>query len=248
MDLLSRRRQGSELAFEAFGAGVVVAVEDPELMARIESRLPPGYRRVKPSRGMVRVSLRRDLGEGFDVVAGGTAVTRSADLDVALRVLDSQIPAAIALRSPESVFVHAGAVSHDGRAILVPGPSFSGKTTLVAALVRAGAGYYSDEFAVLDEKGLVRPYPRPETGEVPLPVAMIVSTSYRSGQSFEPKRRSAAQGALVLVANAVSARDRSDEVMAAARRAAEDAVVLEGARGEADAAAKEILALSGRVR
>jgi hypothetical protein len=183
-------------------------------------------------------------------------------------VLDSQIGAEIALRSPEAVFVHAGAVGHDGRAILLPGRSFSGKTTLVAALVRAGASYYSDEFAVLDEDGLLHPYPKPlsmrsdasrwgeesdvadlggEAGEVPLPVGMIISTSYRSGQSFEPERRSAGQGAIALVGNAVPARHRSDEVMATARRAAEAALVLEGPRGEAEAAAQEILARSKRL-
>jgi uridine kinase len=41
--------------------------------------------------------------------------------------------------------------------IAIPGRSFSGKTSLVTALVRAGAVYYSDEFAVIDRDGLVRP-------------------------------------------------------------------------------------------
>ena len=268
MGVLKRRKQGSELAFEAYGVSIAVAVEDPKLIERIEPRLPPGHRRVKPSNAMPRLSLTRDSGEGFDVVAGGTRVTMSADLDVALRVLDSQIRAEIALRSPEAVFVHAGAVGHDGRAILLPGRSFSGKTTLVAALVRAGASYYSDEFAVLDKEGLLHPYPKPlsvrvkgarwgeeshaadlggETGEVPLPVGMILSTSYRSGRTFEPERRSAGQGAMALVANAVPARHRPGEVMATARRAAEGALVLEGDRGEAEAAAQEILAWSERL-
>jgi hypothetical protein len=268
MGLLSRRTQGSELAFEAYGVEVAVATEDAELIQRIESRLPPGHRRVAPSVDMPHLSLMRDRGEGFDVVAGGTAVTMSAELEVALRVLDSQIRAEIALRSPEAVFVHAGAVGHDGRAILLPGRSFSGKTTLVAALVRAGASYYSDEFAVLDEDGLLHAYPKPlsmraegarwgeeshaadlggETGDVPLPVGMIVSTSYRSGESFEPERRSAGQGAIALVGNAVPARHRSDKVMATARRAAADALVLAGNRGEAEAAAQEILAWSERL-
>jgi hypothetical protein len=268
MGLLSRRTHAEELAFEAYGVSVAVAAEDPELMERIEARLPPGHRRVEPAEDMPRLSLRRDLGDGFDVVAGGTAVTLSAELDVALRVLESQIRAEVALRSPEAVFVHAGAVAYEGRGIVLPGRSFSGKTTLVAALVRAGATYYSDEFAVLDEDGLLHPYAKPlsmrsvgarwgeesdaadlggETGEVPLPVGMIVSTSYRAGESFEPERRSAGQGAIALVGNAVPARHRSDRVMATARRAAEAALVLDGARGEADVAAREILAWAGRL-
>lgn len=246
MGLLRRRKQRPEIAFEAYGVGVAVAVEDPELIKRIEPRLPPGHRRVEPSDEMPRLSLRRDAGEGFDVVAGDTTLTISADLEVALRVLDSQISEEVALRSPEAVFVHAGSVGHMGRAILLPGPSFSGKTTLVAALVKAGAGYCSDEFAVLDESGLLHPYPGGETAAAALPVGMIVSTSYRSGGTFEPERSSPGQGAMALVENAVPARRRPGEVMATARRAAEDTIVLEGVRGDAAAAAREILAWSER--
>jgi hypothetical protein len=33
--------------------------------------------------------------------------------------------------------------------------SYSGKTTLVSELIRAGATYYSDEYAVIDERGRV---------------------------------------------------------------------------------------------
>ena len=46
-----------------------------------------------------------------------------------------------------------------GGALLLPGGSFTGKTTLVGALVRAGAVYYSDQYALLDEDGLIHPYP-----------------------------------------------------------------------------------------
>ena len=34
-----------------------------------------------------------------------------------------------------------------------------GKTTLVVALLRAGAHFYTDDFALLDGDGLVHPYP-----------------------------------------------------------------------------------------
>lgn len=58
------------------------------------------------------------------------------------------------------IFVHAGAVAWHNRAIVVPGRTLSGKSTLVAALVRAGATYYSDEYTVIGPDGLVRPYAR----------------------------------------------------------------------------------------
>ena len=64
----------------------------------------------------------------------------------------------VANYAPDRVFVHAGVVAWRGRALVLPGTSFAGKTTLVAELVRAGAIYYSDEYAVLDEQGRVHPY------------------------------------------------------------------------------------------
>lgn len=246
MRLLRRRKRASELAFEAYGVGLVVALENAELEGLVEARLPPGHRRSEPAEEMLRFSLRGNSKLGFDVLADEEPVTASAELAVALGVLEARIQREIAHRSRQAVFVNAGAVEYRGQAILLPGPDFSGKTTLVAALVRSGASHYSDVFAVLDDDGRVRPYAKPRdlggtSADTRLPVGTIVITKYRPGRSFEPESLSSGEGALALVANAVSTRERPAEVMAIARRAAEGAVVLEGDRGEADSAAREIL-------
>ena len=61
----------------------------------------------------------------------------------------------------EFVLVHAGAVEWGGRAAIFPAPMESGKTTLVAGLVRAGARYLSDEAAAIDPHTLeVHPFPK----------------------------------------------------------------------------------------
>ena len=60
----------------------------------------------------------------------------------------------------EGLFVHAGVVRWRGMAIVIPGRSLTGKITPVLELVRLGAVYYSDEFAVLDDTGRVYPYRR----------------------------------------------------------------------------------------
>ncbi|HEY7049793.1 MAG TPA: hypothetical protein VH373_21430 [Jatrophihabitantaceae bacterium] len=58
--------------------------------------------------------------------------------------------------------VHAGVVSGPDGLIAIPGESGLGKTTLVAALLRAGFGYVSDEALALDrDSGAVTPFPRP---------------------------------------------------------------------------------------
>lgn len=65
-------------------------------------------------------------------------------------------------RSTSFALIHAGAVTRDGAVVLFPGEAESGKSTLVAGLVRAGWDYISDELASLDPStGRVHPYTRP---------------------------------------------------------------------------------------
>lgn len=58
--------------------------------------------------------------------------------------------------------VHAGVVSTADGLLVVPGASGHGKTTLVAACLRAGLGYVSDEVLAVDRvTGAVHAFPRP---------------------------------------------------------------------------------------
>lgn len=64
--------------------------------------------------------------------------------------------------STSELVVHAAAAEHRGRALLFPAPPGAGKSTLVAALVRAGLRYLTDEAAAVNPDSLkVRPYPKP---------------------------------------------------------------------------------------
>ena len=82
-----------------------------------------------------------------------TLSRRRAALTDAGRALAAHAELFVAERAPDHLFVHAGVVGWEGRAIVMPGASFAGKTTLVQAWLEAGATYYSDEFAVLDRAG-----------------------------------------------------------------------------------------------
>lgn len=64
-------------------------------------------------------------------------------------------------RSPGVVRLHAAAAARDDAAVLLPAAMESGKTTLVAGLVRAGLRYLSDEVAAVDPDNLrIRAYPK----------------------------------------------------------------------------------------
>jgi hypothetical protein len=161
------------------------------------------------------------------------------------------------------IAIHAGAVAFDDRAILIPGRSLSGKSTLTEALVRRGGTYYSDEFALLDDAGRVHPYARPLTmratqseparsiepqtlqavGERPVPVALVAYVHYRPDASWDVVDVSPGEGTLALIDNAVAAQTRSDEVLRHCAAAARQAKFVRGVRGEAPDAVDEVLRL-----
>ena len=160
----------------------------------------------------------------------------------------------VAEHAPDHLFVHAGVVGWEGRAIVMPGASFAGKTTLVQAWLEAGASYYSDEFAVLDRDGRVHPFARPlairdastastrsvpaatlgaETGTTPLPIGLVLSTSYRAGARWRPRRLTAATTLLTLMRHTVAARGTPAHSMPILKRAVSGGLALAGLRGEA---------------
>jgi hypothetical protein len=67
----------------------------------------------------------------------------------------------VTVASAAGAVFHSSAVAHGGAAIVVPGESGRGKSTLAAALVQAGCTYLTDEAVVCTDDGLVRPYPKP---------------------------------------------------------------------------------------
>lgn len=250
------------IAFEAFGLTMWVGANRAEAFELLPTVLPPGC---KPCGDEVehRLAILGDERGTYAVDLGtGSFAVEGVSLDVAIEALDSVVRQRISFYAPDRTFVHAGVVAHGGSALLVPGASFSGKTSLVAALVRAGAVYYSDEFAPIDDDGLVHPYAKPlslrganqlqtnhlvETlggvaGEEPVPVGAVVAASYRPGAEWQPKRLTEGEGALAILAHTVPARERPEQSLRAIKRAVEGATLLEGERGEADEIAPLLLA------
>lgn len=77
-------------------------------------------------------------------------------------MLEMALNWSMATRSLDYLILHAGVVERDGRAVVIPGGSGQGKSTLTASLAAAGWRYLTDEFGIVDLDGLdVHPYPRP---------------------------------------------------------------------------------------
>src|SRR5919205_641777 len=209
MEELDRLVWAEGLTVRAYGVQLGLRASEPGVLEPLLERLPPEW---KPAASPLVERM-------YSYVAGGQApgsrvrrfhilyidharVARAGAIDPCLEALELD--------------------TRHGVAIVIPGASFSGKTTLVAELVRRGATYYSDEYAVIDRHGYVHPFAKPLSlrgdgerapeelggtrGRRPLPVRAIVEAPYREGARWRPRERSTAHGALVLLSNALPAR------------------------------------------
>lgn len=100
------------------------------------------------------------LERGYGLVEGGRSVENCATIEQAPGLAQSLLVRRALGRSRDFCAVHAGAVRRLGseRCVLLPGPTGSGKSTLVAGLTSEGFELFADETAVLTDAGLlVRP-------------------------------------------------------------------------------------------
>lgn len=262
---------GERLGFEAYGVAVDVITRHEctpggcsfqTLAGHILDRLPPGAterRREVGPHGVVTAVCR-----GTDVaVTDRAGLTRHfTDESLALHTIDGAIRAIVAVDAPGLVFVHAGVVAVDGRAIVLPGRSMTGKTTLVAALVEAGATYLSDEYAPIDAAGVVHPYPRRLSLRVdggrrevaasqlggssatgPSPIGLVATIPHEATGSWHVTDADQAACAEALLDNAVAARIRPAEVLATSALVARSVRYVTGTRGEAADAAQRLIEL-----
>jgi hypothetical protein len=261
---LRRQTRPRGLGFESFGVPIEVAADDPALRERVREILPPGSKPCPPSEEATSFALLHDGEDGYRVTVGGETFMDRSTLDVALALLDSQIRLHVGAHATDWTFVHAGVVAVDDRALVLPGESFSGKSTLVEALVELGAVYYSDEYAVLDRDGLVHPYPRPlrirtamttedrdvtglggVVGTEAAEIALVAITRYRPEREWQPRSLPRGQGAALMLANTVAPTLRPRESLRVLTRAVKGAAVLQSDRGEAAPVAASLLEALG---
>ena len=253
------------------GLRIGIRVNRAGMLDELEGRLPPDWKPAPAPEvdrlfslvlGSEDVRVRR-----YNLVYAGIARrARTLDRGEALAALEAELRQAVAASARGWVFVHAGVVAFRGRAIVLPGRSGAGKTTLVAELVRAGALYYSDEFAVLDRRGRVHPFAKPlsirgeggvavstpvaalggRAGEAPLRPILFALAHHRPGARFRATRLSPGQSLLAMLAHTVPVRRRPKASLHALQAALSRALVVKGARGEAARTAQILLDMADR--
>ena len=254
------------IAFEAFGARIAIRIT--KLFASdLRPRLPPRARLITSEAYDTVYSVKRisppsssDHAE-YRLTRDGVGIGSFRSLSLVCRELESDMHFRVALAARDFLFVHAGVVQWKGQAIVVPGRTETGKSSLVMALVNAGGQYFSDEYAVLDREGRVHPYPKPlsqrreggpprlqspkalggEEGAPAVPMGLAVITRFRDGAAWNPQRISKAQVMMALFENTVVARSRPEFALAVLARAVTGTEGLEGDRGEASEMAPALL-------
>lgn len=256
-------RPTSTVSVRGHGSVVDLAAP-PELARRAALGLSPTLRVTEveaDADGVPHATVVADELE-FTVRSSSLGVVRAADEHELVRLIASVTQLEVAAHAHPEVFVHAGVVAHHGRAIVVPGSSRAGKTTLVRALVEAGASYYSDEYAALDLHGNVAAFAKPlsvrasggrsdwvdphtvgRVGSEPVPVALVAALQYRDGAEWQPVLQQGASVALAITEHTVPARTRQVDTLDASAAVARTAAMVRGERGDAASTAEKLLEL-----
>jgi len=186
------------------------------------------------------------------------------DIASLARTLNTMVRIHVAEKAVGWVFIHAGVVGYRDKAIVLPAMSHQGKTTLVAELIKCGAEYFSDEYAVLDEQGSVHPFERPlsvrkqrsevsvdvpveqfgaRSGTRPIPVGMVILTGYDADAGWDPKTVSLGEGILETLPQVISINFNTEFALKVLNTAYSRAIILKSLRGDAHGAARSILSL-----
>jgi len=193
----------------------------------------------------------------------GEKVISREKRETSVESVASQIRLTVAEFAVGRVFIHAGVIKWKDKAVVMPGRSFRGKTSLTVALVKRGAVYYSDEYAILDAEGFLHPFPKmlsvrgeiDEYKQIDYPVekfggtagtekirvGMVLLCEYKEKARWNPKRLSPAQGVIETILHTVPIRQSPQFTLEVLNKIAGNAVFVKSKRGDVSKSADLIL-------
>lgn len=269
LEELDGHRWINGFSFTAYGVRVGVRTNATGSLKLVKPRLPLGWKSSASAvvERLYSVALSspgaRGARRSHVLYEDDVEIVRTRDAEMLFERLESSLRLYVAEMTRRRVFVHAGVVGWGRQAIIIPARSMGGKSTLTAEFVRAGATYYSDEYAVLDSRGRVHPYAKPISiredvnytqtdypvesfggvaGTRPLPVGLVILTNYKKGARWRPTPLSPGKGVLAILDHTVSARTHPNKAFETLREVVARAKVMKGVRGEASEVVKSVLA------
>ena len=144
--------QSYDFEVRVFGCNIRVESECAEAFAILDRYISPTVPRAVEASGRPDIVIRAiRVSDQFQLWVDGVVVASSKEPIGLVPDLTRSLDEALVQRLTWLRAVHAGAVLWYGRALLFPGTTHAGKSSLVAELLRKGAVYLSDEYA-LSEK------------------------------------------------------------------------------------------------
>jgi hypothetical protein len=230
-----------------FGVRIAIRLDDPSIGGRIAACLPPQWCLCSPAKIDRVYRFSRIESGSWALFGDDIRLGRTDALEAVCDRFQNDLVQFVAVHARTHALVHAGVVGWQERAIVIPNHRFSGKTSLVAELIHLGAEYYSDEYALIDVKGRVWPFPRPSAmhtasaarevrhvddggaivGRKPLPIGWVVVADSGSEEQGRPlSEPTKEQAVLALFSNAAAARTQSAFLLRTCRAAVRDAITL----------------------
>lgn len=246
----------------AFGCPIQASASSKQGLETLDKYLFPTLPRTAAAGDTDALRIRvEEVGNRFQLLVDDVPVAE-ADHSAALipyaiqHIDDRVIPKLTNLRA-----VHAGAVQFEDKVLLLPGSTHAGKSSMVAELLRRGATYLSDEYALIDADGLAHPYPRPlllrnggpdrtpllpkdcsaGIASGPAPVGWIMELRYREGASWRIVSVPQSHALLTLLGHTPHTLAETPDLVEKFQRAVAGAQCYAGLRMEATEAAEEIL-------
>jgi hypothetical protein len=247
-----------------FNCSIQVETACIEVHAVLQRYIFPSLPRIANTAGKPDISIRViQVADQFQLLADDVAVASAHEAIHLVPDLIRTLDDAVVQRLSTVRAVHAGAVLWGERALLLPGSTHAGKSSLVTELLRRGATYLSDEYALIDSEGLVHPYPRallvrsgrPEqvpmlpaecnatVADTPYPVGWILSLQYLPGCSWDVTAVTQSEALLILLRNTPHVLAESPSMVQVFERAVRGAICCTGHRNEATDAVDHILRL-----
>ena len=262
--ILMKMRSDSSYNFgiSAFDSKVRVECNSSQIYDELNRVLLPPLSRCEVSAEVADIHIRfLETSCGYQAFFGEQEVSSTAKLSDAALATVKALDDALVHRLRTLRAVHAGAVVLEGRAVLIPGSSHAGKSSLVAELLRRGAVHLSDEYALADEQGRVHAYPRPlllrdgnprqslvlpadlnaEFATRPVPVGWIFAVDYDPESEWDLHEVSQGEAVMLLLQNTPHEMSESPEMVEFFMRLVADADCYAGTRGDAVEAAGRVL-------
>lgn len=265
-------RTADGFGIQLFGLDIRIETGSPAILDALDRYLFPWLPRLPLVSG--EAVSRLTLTFRMEYQAGEVRIVRDDDTEITARSVETAVPLlqsaideAIVKQSFNLAFVHAGVVALGDVGIVLPGLSHAGKSTLVAELVRRGATYFSDEYAVVEANGPIQPYPRalmlrngePEqravlpsqlaakVGTRGVPGRLILMLQYTPGERFRVRRMNDSEALMILLQSTPQVLAEAPHIFGPLGRLAGNAQTFTGVRGEAETAAELILAMAAKL-